>query len=873
MLRSCFRALVAVALAALPACEQRPDDRVADPIATHPQPIGAKAPGHDEDELKEGRARWIERMHRAAPGVDWRAIEHRNHEALTARRNRWNSAPQQFAAASFPWTEVGSSNQAGRIHCAYIGPDQQTLYVGSDLGGTWKGNLDGSGWTPIGDNLYGHTTDLVVVAGATPGGPDVVVTETDGVIRVTRDDGATWETPSGTAGLTDVRGMAVLADAQSTILFYGRANGNSHVYASTDGALSFQIRWSGTNWAGCLWVPRTGPGAATDAYLVNLGRLYRSTDGAQTFTLQGAIDAAATSAELTGSEAGAPTLYAVVTVSGQPRLHRSTNAGASWTLQSTLSSYWGELCADVTNPNLVMYGNVECFRSTNGGTSFAKINGWGDYYAQPATKLHADIFGLYCTPHPTTPNADRWFICTDGGVYQSDDGGQTVQNLSLSGLGVSQYYSSLTSSNDARFIAVGTQDQGYQRGIYKSPLPAGPSTPFDQLISGDYGHLTSSDGSHDFVYSTYPGFILVHQGELNPVLHFVDFPSGSNQEWMPPVVADPLDKTAFFYCGNRLWRYTKVGNNWVPTQHSNVDFAAGPGSFLTAMAFAPTDPQRAYAVNEGGNVFITSDHGVTWTNPTGSAPSGQYFYGNAIAVHPTDKNECVIGGSGYSTPGVRRTTDGGQTWVPLTTGLPQTLTIGLAYAEDGSDDIYAATDAGAFRFDRVLGQWFDIMATQAPVTTYWSVEAVAADGKMRFGTYGRGLWDFQLAAHGCALQSYGQGEIGSTGGVASIAAAGHPSASDPTFALIGAGLKPSSFVVLMTGTIPAEITTAWGQILVAGPVTRTWTTSDGNGEVSMPITVTPAMVGTNATYQFIGRDPGFGGNLQSSDGLAVSFCP
>ena len=838
-----------------------------------PAPVGGKAPGHDEEELGEGRARWIERMHRAAPGIDWRAIEARNHAAETARRNVRNATPQHVAGAPFPWSEVGSKNQAGRVHCAAIGTDQQTLYTGSDRGGTWRGNLDGTGWTPIGDNIYGATTDLAVIAGATPADPDVVITVTDGALKVTRDGGLTWETPSGTAGLNSANGLAVLQDAAGTIVFYGRASGFSRAYRSTDDAQSFQVGWSGADWAGWMWAPRTGAAAATDVYLVHQGRLYRSTNAGVSYSQTSTINAAASSAELTGSEAGAPTLYAVLNVGGQERLYQSTDGGSSFSQKTTLSSYWGELCADITNPNLVMYGNTECYRSTNGGSSFSKINSWGEYYSQPASKLHADIFGLYCLPHPTSPGADRWYICTDGGLYQSDDGGATVLNLSLDGLGISQYYSSHTSTNDPRIIAVGAQDQGYQRGIWKAPLPAGPSTPFDQLISGDYGHLTSSDGTHDYVYSTYPGFILAHVGENNPNLVFVDFPSGSNQEWMPPVVADPLDKTAFFFCADKLWRYTHSFNIWTPTQHSTVDFAAGPGSFMTGMAFAPTDPQRAYAVNEGGKLFVTSDHGVTWANPAGGAPAGQYFYGHAIAVSPTDKDECVVGGSGYSNPGVLRTQDGGQTWTQLTAGLPATLVYGLAYAADGSNDVFAATESGVYMYDRIVGVWTNAMENQAPVTTYWSVEAIPSENRMRFGTYGRGIWDLELMAPGCSLDSYGTGELGSTGETASIAATGLPSVSDPTFALVGAGFASNSFVVLMTGTQATEVTTAWGHILVGGPVTRTWTQSDGQGELVFPISVTAAMVGSTAAYQFIGRDPGFGGNLQASDGLLVSFCP
>jgi hypothetical protein len=40
--------------------------------------------------------------------------------------------------------------------------------------------------------------------------------------------------------------------------------------------------------------------------------------------------------------------------------------------------------------------------------------------------------------------------------------------------------------------------------------------------------------------------------------------------------------------------------------------------------------------------------------------------------------------------------------------------------------------------------WVDVGDGVAPVTAYWSVEALSSENTMRFGTYGRGIWDLQL---------------------------------------------------------------------------------------------------------------------------------
>src|SRR5205823_4723238 len=133
--------------------------------------------------------------------------------------------------------------------------------------------------------------------------------------------------------------------------------------------------------------------------------------------------------------------------------------------------------------------------------------------------------------------------------------------------------------------------------------------------------------------------------------------------------------------------------------------------------------------------------------------------GNAIAVHPTNALEAVVGGSGYGTAGVRRTIDGGVTWNAITTGLPQTMTYALAYAEDGTGDVFAACDAGGYQWVRALGSWTNIMQLGTPITTYWSVEVAENGAKARFATYARGIWDYTIPPSGpqAAWVQYGVG--------------------------------------------------------------------------------------------------------------------
>lgn len=826
-----------------------------------------------EHENKEGRFAWLEELHRAAPDVDWRAIEERNRLAEIERRNQLAESP---APNQYVWHEVGSKNQAGRMQCAVFAPDGQSLYAGSALGGLWHGNVDGTGWTPLGDNVGGGMAELVALPGESAGDPDVLVTLGSSSIFgsapqifVTRDLGLTWELATGLDNVSDIRMLGRFQDAASTLVAACTQAGKLTIYASTDYGRSFQQRWqAGANSAGWMWIPREGPGAQSTIYVATKGRVRVSTDGGFTFSLLATIDTSSTRAVIAGSEAGAPQLYAAFQIGGTWELHVSTD-GTNFDYARDLSDFWeGSLCASRTNPDLVMYGGVECWRSFTAGAAVAKINGWGEYYGDKQNKLHADIPGIHCWADPSDPARDVWFISTDGGLYESRDDGVSVLNLSLQGLGVSQYYSTHTSANDPNLVLAGAQDQGYQRGTVEPPAglgATGPTSGFNQLISGDYAHLTSGDGTHELVYSVYPGFILIQDGEIGPNLHQDSFPNGAPTPWLPFILGDPLDNETFFFGSSQLWRYDRLtAANWAASVHSSQVFDAGGGSYITAMAFAPSDPQRMYAVNTAGWLYASTDHGVTWSATSSGAPGDHYLYGQGIAVHPNDPDEVVVGGSGYSTPGVIRSIDGGQTWTPIVNGLPQTVVYDLCFAPDGSGDVYAGTESGAWRWDRATDTWENIMSNVAPITIYWSVEAVAPD-IVRYGTYGRGIWDYKVPIAGDFAQ-YGQGKVNSLGEEPRLDGLGSPTLTQNDFVLEGVLGVPQKPGLVIWSAGQAALPFFGGTLWLAPPLVRdTLFLWDPTYYMSVPVPVDPTMVGKDRYYQLWYRDP------QHADGTGVGL--
>ncbi|MSP54519.1 MAG: hypothetical protein EXR69_02775 [Myxococcales bacterium] len=703
----------------------------------------------DEDAEKHGgkaRRAWFEEMHRHPPDVDWRAVEAQNGRAQMAKRSRLAEVRR---APGSPWVERGSWNQSGSMHITRPSTDGAALYAGSDLGGIWKGSPAGGDWQPVGDNLYGGVHWLELVPGANPDDPDAMIAATNGgSIHRSDDDGATWSPVEAAqadgAAFTSIRRLLSAPSSdptRPTLYLVGGGRGAMALYRSADGGLSFEPIYDLGSDDGDVWVPRTGlpAGGYPTLYLLDGDTVQFSEDAGDTWTALASTGSGRSIGEISGSEAGSPRLWVTQYSGGSSvQLFRSDDAGGSWTELGAIDDYWGTLNTSSVDPDLLAFGGVELWKSYDAGATFTKQNGWDAYYGDPDRFVHADIMGIDVAPDGV--GGEVWYVNCHGGVYVSNDALENVHNLSLTGMRVSQYYSTQTSLADPTHIHAGAQDQGYQ--VTNTEANTTDDLDFDQILSGDYGHLTSGDSTHRRVFSVYPGFIVVTEGEARPAVSaYLDFPPDEVNPWLPVVLADPVSPDDFWFGGSRLYRYRYNGNTWKVQEASEENFGRG-GGYLSALAVSPVDPNRMYAATSTGGLYVSNDHGVSWTKSNDTAPGENYYYGNALVASALHPDVGWVGGSGYDGAPVWRTIDGGVNWSAWSDGLPATMAYTLAESRDGS--MFTGTDTAAYMRTPGSAAWEDITLADAPITVWWNAEALPAENTIRFATYGRGIWDYRI---------------------------------------------------------------------------------------------------------------------------------
>ncbi|GMU42576.1 MAG: hypothetical protein DYH17_09115 [Xanthomonadales bacterium PRO6] len=753
--------LIALALLATYAArEWHPDDTAAS--RRLPAPIES-TPGERAD-YQARRREWIETLHRAAPGVDWRAQDAEFRRTAMAERMqqaallRRVGAPAQVGlqvrtrAVSGQWVERGSGNIAGRTLATEFDVAANRLNVLTHGGNLWRADrtllnwsspADGASFTPR--DTYGFLERLT--------GPERLLVLSDAPSGVYRSDdgGATWQAATGfaTSNFWYATDFAVRDPAGTEVYALRNEFSTSfrpRLYASTNRGASFTgLGFTAARDQAALFSPRYN---SSTMYLLDGLQLFTITPATHALVPVSTVPAAALasthSVTLSGGVEGANTfLFVFIERASVTEVWRSLDGGVNWTRRTDApTTMFGLNSAESStrDPLRLYVGGVDAYRSHDGGQSWQIINPWQQYYGMEATRLHADVPNI--DVFVDAGNVERVYISTDGGTYESLDGAITVQNLSLAGLRNAQYYGSYTVRTPPHAILAGAQDQGYQ----KESAPVAGINDFVQVVSGDYAHLSSSNNGGN-LWMVYPGFVQLDTAPATgtfTALREWQFGTNNFQDWLflPPLEADPLNPNRALLAGGGIGanrnRVLTLTYNGASISHSEGSFDFG--SRVTDVQYS-RDGLTRYVINDAGQFW--RDSGAGFTLRSSGLPDGQFFYGNCILVHATTPGTLYVAGAGYSNPGVYRSTTNGDSFTPFATGLPSTLVYHLAMSADGMH-LFAATELGPYYYDTATSAWIAIGATQAPDQIYWHVDYIDALQIARFSTYGRGIWDFVL---------------------------------------------------------------------------------------------------------------------------------
>mgnify|MGYP003321134842 FL=1 len=648
------------------------------------------------------------------------------------------------------WSIVGPFdgnflNGIGRVNVIAFHPTQpNTLFAGAPAGGLWKSTDDGLTWSTNTDLLPNLGVSAILIDPTNPlvmyigtGDRDAGDTYLLGVMKST-DGGLTWNPTGLSFNLTQsarIVGMAMHKDSTHHLVAATR-NG---IVRSLNGGATWTTEAGGT--FGCLvQVPGTNKLFAGTS---SNGRIWMSTDFGDTWTMvTSGLPMNAGRVELATTANDTNYVYALYGANnnGLYGVYRSTNGGTTWTQRHGASpnlldwstngsgsggQAWYDLAIAVSplNKDIVLTGGVNVWRSNNGGSSFALSGHW--YGGGGASFVHADHHWM-----TFKPGTSQVYAGCDGGVYKSANGGMNQSWVARNqGLSITQYYKIGTTEADTLLTIAGSQDNGTHLN----------DNGWDKVGGGDGMDcaISASDGNTMYRSIYYGDF----DKSTNRGITFnapFNLPPAGTGNWVTPFLASRINSNTLYAGFTKLWKSTNAGSSFTATSANNIQGSSN----IDCIAEAVSNPNVLY-VSIDERLFYSNDGGQTWTWITSNVGSSTVITG--IAVDPTDENHVWISKSGYyAGTKVYETFNAGGAWYNRSGSLPNIPANCIAIQPNSNGLVYIGTDLGVYYRDASMSDWVPFMKG-LPNTIVNDIEILSNAGKIRVGTYGRGVWESPLA--------------------------------------------------------------------------------------------------------------------------------
>jgi len=664
----------------------------------------------------------------------------------------YNSVTAQNSGRSISgdWTALGpftvpsgynGYRGLGRVNAVAFHPtDPNVIYVGAPAGGLWISEDHGFTWASYTDVLPTLGVSAIAVDFINPeviymGTGDRDAGDAPGIgVWKSFDGGQTWAAFNSGMGNSTVSRL-MMHPQNNNIVFAATAGG---VYKTIDGGNSW-IKKANGNFKDMVFKPFN----PDIIYAMSNGTFYKSTDNGETF-IQGATGLPNGSrGALAVSPANPEIVYAFLTNDDSFKgLYRSEDGGLSFAVRSTSPNImswdcsggsggqaWYDLdvAADPTNADIIYGGGVNCFKSTNGGTTWSIRSHW--YGGCSVQSVHADLHVL-----EYSPLTGRLFAGNDGGVYWTENGGVNWTEIS-NGLVISQAYKIGQSATNRDFVINGYQDNGTSTWTGTEWLAVG----------GGDGMECAFDPTDDrYSYSS------VYYGAINRIFNHSAqgqiAGQGSNGitedgAWVTPFLIDHNNGNTMFIGYKNIWRSTniKASNtssvSWTKISEMNTNN-------FSVLAQSRANNDILYAAS--GNKLYRSDNvkgqNPAWITLTSNLPSGNTI--TALETNYTDENVVFI----VQQNRVFRSENKGITWTEITGTLPDVQMSTLANYRYSPEGLYLGTDIGIFYLDNTMADWilfsegFPASARVTELEILYDPAGQQGD-VIRAGTYGRGLWE------------------------------------------------------------------------------------------------------------------------------------
>ncbi len=640
----------------------------------------------------------------------------------------------------------------------YLGYSHGGVWKTEDGGQSWKPVFDDQNFLAIGHIAFDPGHPSVVYVGT--GDPNISGYPFigDGVWRSV-DGGENWEQ----LGLEEqrivtkiiVHPMLAAHIYVATMGLPFERNTNRGLYKSSNLGSSWQQKLFISNEAGIIDLvmsptdPNTLYAAAWDRIRNNQesivsgenARIWKSTDGGETWNkLGGGLPEGKYSRIGLAIDPFLPNhLFASYVSTGLEftGLFETFDSGETWELnpcqglefdfQSNFAWYFGQVRINPYNSLDVWLLGVQSWRSLDGGGTWNLAAGFDQ-------GVHADHHDLVFL------GPQSFLLATDGGLYRSDDNAQFWQKVE--NIPTTQFYRVAYNPHQPQFYYGGAQDNGTNVGneeYLDSWIHVFGGDGFQAVFHPTDPNIYYYEFQNGSIYGTTDG------GSFEPATEGID--ENDRRHWDMQYAISQHDANVMYAGTYRIYQSFGHLPIWTPISQDLTDGNIFGARYHTISTLneSPLDPDLLYVGTTDANVWRGRPANQDWVNITEGLPER---YVSSVRASPTDPNRVFVSHTGYKSNDfmahIHRSDNQGDTWIPIAGDLPNLAVNDLVILPGHQDSIiFAATDGGVYGTTNG-GQHWERLGSGIPMVPVYSLGINPAQHTLVAGTFARSLLSFPL---------------------------------------------------------------------------------------------------------------------------------
>ncbi len=556
------------------------------------------------------------------------------------------------------------------------------------------------------------------------------------------------------------------------------------LYKSTDAGINWTKIWTGTYCSDILINPSNVNQIVIAAGNVtnNPKGIWRSTDGGTTFTqiTAGGFPTPAQYKGFTNFTLLGTAIIASVGVGdnnndgtyNENEVYRSNDFGVTWAaVTNSNHAKWqswfahGVTAFPGSTTKVFMYGVKKFTLTMSGGSgttgasaSVATGAASSSYLTDGSQEgssayVHDDVHDVQFAPGSST--IAYW--ATDGGIFRTSNAGNAAGSITFvscnGGLYAQQFYPTIAQSQSTANLALGgLQDNGVIRynGTGWARVIGGDGTtvsfkPNDETIvlgSNDTRGVNRSTNSG----ASFPTSVMSYLGNI---------PGGYDDRtaFCSPVVVSPSNNNRWYVGSDNIHVSNDAGatfsGNGTPPGSSYIEALHKPA---IAIGVSYSNPDKIYValspfaqnlLTDGlyysppATIRRSTNAGTSFATVSSSLPDRVV---TDFAVSPTNDDSVFVTLSGFGTTHIYVTSNGGSTWDPRGSGLPDVPFNTILIDPSNPQILYAGCDFGIYVSPDRGANWYDFNNNFWDATLVMDL-AITPGNKIRAATHGKGIFE------------------------------------------------------------------------------------------------------------------------------------